>query len=76
MMVKLARLTGDEVIAALKKAGFEVLRVKGSHHFLNHKDGRHTVVPVHRGEIIGPGLMLKILRDCEMDRDGFMKLVK
>jgi predicted RNA binding protein YcfA (HicA-like mRNA interferase family) len=76
MMAKLARLTGQQVIAALKKAGFEVLRVKGSHHFLSHSDGRRTVVPVHRGEVIGPGLMLKILRDCEMERDDFMRLLK
>jgi predicted RNA binding protein YcfA (HicA-like mRNA interferase family) len=76
MMVKMARLTGQEVIAALQKAGFQVLRVKGSHHFVSHPDGRRTVVPVHRGEILGPGLMLKILRDCEMERDEFMKLVK
>ena len=76
MMAKLARLTGQEVIAALKKAGFEVLRVKGSHHFLRHTDGRPTVVPVHRGEIIGPGLMLKILRDCDIERDEFMKVAK
>ena len=76
MMAKMARLTGQEVIAALKKAGFEVLRIKGSHHFLGHTDGRCTVVPVHRGEIIGPGLMLKILRDCEIERDEFMKLTK
>jgi predicted RNA binding protein YcfA (HicA-like mRNA interferase family) len=76
MMTKLARLTGQQVIAALKKAGFEVLRVKGSHHFLMHTDGRRTVVPVHRGEVVGPGLMLKILRDCEMERDAFMELVK
>lgn len=76
MMAKMARLTGQEVIDALKKAGFDVLRVKGSHHFLGHKDGRRTVVPVHRGEIIGPGLMSKILRDCEIDRDEFMKLAK
>lgn len=45
MMAKMARLTGQEVIAALKKAGFEVLRIKGSHHFLGHTDGRRTVVP-------------------------------
>ena len=76
MMAKLARLTGQQVIAALKKAGFEVWRIKGSHHFLGHSDGRRTVVPVHRGEIIGPGLMLKILHDCEMERDEFMKFVK
>jgi predicted RNA binding protein YcfA (HicA-like mRNA interferase family) len=76
MMAKLPRLTGQEVIATLKKAGFEVLRTKGSHHFLGHEDGRRTVVPVHRGEIIGPGLMSKILRDCEMEREEFMELAK
>jgi predicted RNA binding protein YcfA (HicA-like mRNA interferase family) len=63
------------VIAVLRKAGFQVVRVKGSHHFLAHPDGRHTVVTVHRGEIIGPGLMSKILRDCEMTRDEFINLL-
>ncbi len=29
------------------------LRVKGSHHFLRHGDGRSTVLPVHAGEMIG-----------------------
>ncbi|MBU4225579.1 MAG: type II toxin-antitoxin system HicA family toxin [Chloroflexi bacterium] len=51
-MPKVPRLTGQQVITALKRTGFEVLRVKGSHHFLGHSDGRHTVVPVHRGETI------------------------
>lgn len=75
-MPKVPRLTGQQVIAALKWAGFEVLRVKGSHHFLGHSDGRHTVVPVHRGETIGPGLMSKILRDCKLERDAFLELLK
>ena len=76
MMAKLARLTGLEIITALEKTGFKVLRVKGSHHFVVHSDGRRTVIPVHRGEIVGPGLMLKILHDCGLERDQFMKLVK
>lgn len=75
-MPKLPRLTGQQVITVLRKSGFEVLRVKGSHHFLSHPDGRRTVVPVHRGETIGPGLMLKIIRDCEMEREAFLKLLK
>jgi hypothetical protein len=45
-MPKLPRLTGQQVITVLRKAGFEVLRVKGSHHFMRHPDGRRTVVPV------------------------------
>jgi predicted RNA binding protein YcfA (HicA-like mRNA interferase family) len=74
-MSKLPRITGQQVIAALRKAGFQVIRVKGSHHFLRHPDGRCTVVPVHRGEIIGPGLMSQILRDCEMTRLDFSLLL-
>ena len=75
-MPKFPRLTGQQVIAALRKAGFEVLRIKGSHHFMSHTDGRRTVIPVHRGETIGPGLMLKIIRDCEMEREEFLELLK
>ena len=68
-MPRLPRLRGREVIAALQRAGFAVLRSKGSHHFMQHPDGRRTVVPVHAGETIGPGLLSKILRDTEMDGD-------
>ena len=62
-------------MSALRKAGFEVARIKGSHHFLRHVDGRGTVVPVHAGETIGPGLLAAILRDCELDRDEFIALL-
>jgi predicted RNA binding protein YcfA (HicA-like mRNA interferase family) len=68
-MPRLPSLRGREVIAALRRAGFVVLRSKGSHYFLRHPDGRATVVPVHAGETIGPGLLAKILRDVEMDID-------
>ena len=74
-MSKLPRLRGREVIASLRRAGFTVIRIKGSHHFLQHEDGRCTVVPIHAGEDIGPGLMSKILRDCEMTREEFRSLL-
>lgn len=74
-MSKLPRIGGRQLIAALKNAGFELLRVRGSHHFLQHVDGRATVVPVHAGERIGPGLLLKILSDCEMTRDELAALL-
>jgi len=74
-MTKLPALTGQQLISALRKVGFEVLRVKGSHHFLRHSDGRGTVIPVHRGETIGPGLLSKILRDCDMTRDDLFELL-
>ena len=74
-MTRLPRVSGRQLVAALGKADFEVIRVKGSHHFLRHPDGRRTVVPVHGGEIIGPGLMSQILRDCEMTRDELVELL-
>ena len=63
------------MVRALGKIAFEVIRIKGSHHFLQHPDGRATVVPVHAGETIGPGLMSKILRDTEISRDEFIELL-
>ena len=74
-MSRLPRLTGKEIVRALAAAGFEIARVKGSHQFLRHADGRVTVVSVHAGEVIGPGLMLNILRDCEMTPEEFEALL-
>jgi predicted RNA binding protein YcfA (HicA-like mRNA interferase family) len=75
MSGKLPSLTGAKVIRALKRAGFVVVRIRSSHHFLRHPDGRTTVVAAHAGETVGPGLLSKILRDCGMDRDEFQKLL-
>jgi predicted RNA binding protein YcfA (HicA-like mRNA interferase family) len=74
-MSRLPRLRGREVISALRRAGFVVIRIKGSHHFLRHPDGRATVVPLHAGETIGPGLLGKILKDIEMEAEEFQKLL-
>jgi predicted RNA binding protein YcfA (HicA-like mRNA interferase family) len=74
-MSRLPALTGPRLVKALQKAGFEVVRTRGSHHFLRHSDGRCTVVPVHRGETIGRGLLAQILKDCEITRDDFREML-
>ncbi|MBD2412273.1 hypothetical protein FACHB389_33075 [Nostoc calcicola FACHB-389] len=74
-MSKLPSLTGQQVITTLKKVGFEVARIRDSHYFLIHSDGRQTVVPVHSGETIGFGLLAQILRDCQISREEFRKLL-
>ncbi len=68
-------ITGKDLLAALSKIGFQVVRVKGSHHRLRHTDGRVSVVPVHAGETIGPGLLSKILRDCNLSREELIALL-
>lgn len=74
-MTRLPSLTGEQVIKALGKTGFQVLRQKGSHVYLKHFDGRATVVPVHKGESIGRGLVRKIMQDTELSREEFLKLL-
>jgi len=66
-------ITGSRLVRALRKFGFEVVGVKGSHHFLQHADGRCTVFPIHKGETIGRGLLAQILRDCDLDREELQK---
>lgn len=68
-------VAGSHLVRALRKLGFEVIRTKGSHHFLRHPDGRCTVVPVHRGETIGRGLLAQVLRDCEITRQELRKVL-
>ena len=72
-MTTFPSVTGNQLIRALRKFGFEVIRVKGSHHFLQHQDGRCTVVPAHRGESIGRGLLAQILRDCDVTKVELQK---
>jgi predicted RNA binding protein YcfA (HicA-like mRNA interferase family) len=74
-MSRIPRITGSDLLAALATAGFAVIRVKGSHHFLRHDDGRSTVVPADPGETIGPGLLHKILRDCQIKLEDFRRLL-
>jgi predicted RNA binding protein YcfA (HicA-like mRNA interferase family) len=68
-------IIGKSLVLALRKLGFDVKRIKGSHHFLRHPDGRTTVIPVHSGESLGPGLLAKILRDVEKTRDELEELL-
>jgi predicted RNA binding protein YcfA (HicA-like mRNA interferase family) len=55
-MTRWPRLTGREIIAALRKAGFDVVRVKGSHHLLRHPDGRTTTISFARDDEFLRGL--------------------
>ena len=70
------RVSGDELIRALERAGFIVARIRGSHHFIRHEDGRRTVVPMHAREIIGPGLLNKILRDCQLSSEDLNRFLR
>lgn len=72
-MAKLPVLSGEELIRALKKAGFQVVRQKGSHVSLQ-KENHKTVVPVHNE--LAKGTLLGILKQCSLSRDDLENLLE
>ena len=73
-MTRLAPISARELQAILSRLGFRLSRQRGSHAFWQHEDGRATIVPVHRGEDIGRGLLRQILRDLAIDPSELSKL--
>ena len=77
MNKRLPTVSGQQVVRALERAGFEVIRVKGSHHFIRHRDNRsrQSVVPGLGSEDLGRALLRKILSDVGQTPDeliGFL----
>ncbi len=72
-MAKLPVLSGEELLKALKKAGFQVVRQRGSHVSIQ-KENYKTVVPLHYE--LAKGTLLGILKQCGLSRDELKKLVE
>jgi predicted RNA binding protein YcfA (HicA-like mRNA interferase family) len=72
---RLPTLSARKVCRILERLGFDPVRQRGSHVYYQHPDGRATVVPVHPGEDLGRGLLRSILRDIEISREDFLKLL-
>ncbi|HEX6960793.1 MAG TPA: type II toxin-antitoxin system HicA family toxin [Lacipirellula sp.] len=69
-MAKLPRVTGAEMVKFLQQEGFTLLRVRGSHHFLQREELR-TTVPVHGNRPLKIGTLRSILRDINMSPAEF-----
>lgn len=74
--MSLRPLPARKVIKVLSVLGFRIVRRRGSHVVLKHPNGRISVVPVHAGEKIGVGLLLKIIKDAKMSKEEFLKLLE
>ena len=72
-MPKLPRPTGKEMIKFLEGLGFRVVRIVGSHHFMDG-GGRRTTVPVHGNRNLKIGTLRAILRDVDVSPDEFARL--
>ncbi|HSW56003.1 MAG TPA: type II toxin-antitoxin system HicA family toxin [Ignavibacteriaceae bacterium] len=72
-MAKLPVLSGKELIKALERDGFQVVRQRGSHVSLR-KDEYKTVVPLHSD--LSKGTLLGILKQCGLTKEKLAELLK
>lgn len=77
MSGKLPILSGEELVKLLVKQGFKKVGRKGSHIRLKKKSDDKTlitVVPMHKE--LARGTLLAILRQTEIEKEEFIKIVK
>jgi predicted RNA binding protein YcfA (HicA-like mRNA interferase family) len=74
-MQKLPRVCGDKHVAALKKAGWKLNHVEGSHHILI-KEGTdvHLSIPVHKGKDLGIGLLKKLIARAGLTNEEYLDI--
>jgi predicted RNA binding protein YcfA (HicA-like mRNA interferase family) len=67
-------LTAVRLLRILKKAGFVVLRTKGSHYLLEHPITKKiTTIPMHSGTM-KKGLMMDIIKQAGISIEELLKL--
>jgi predicted RNA binding protein YcfA (HicA-like mRNA interferase family) len=53
-----------KLIKRLKKDGWKLLRVSGSHHIFQHPDKAKTITLTHPRKDVSPGLVRSVYRDA------------
>ncbi len=69
-MPKLPRISGAEVVRAMRRLGFDVARQRGSH-IVMRRGYSGCVVPNHRE--VKVGTLAGILRQAEISEDEFIE---
>jgi predicted RNA binding protein YcfA (HicA-like mRNA interferase family) len=72
---KLPAVRPQQLIRALKRAGWEHERIRGSHHYLVDQDKHEAIaVPAHNRDV-KPGLLLAIIKAAGLSRQEFRRLL-
>ena len=76
-MTRHPTLGSTDVIRALQRGGFEVVRTSGSHHRLVHRadPARATTVPVHKGRDLPRPLLHAIIKQSGLTVEEFLQLL-
>jgi len=77
-MPKLPRITGEELVKALEKEGFEIARQRGSHvQMRKFVEGDKVTfpIPVHKGKTLKTGTLRGILRKAGISVEQLIELL-
>lgn len=73
---KLPALSAKKVEKAIKRAGFVLVRQKGSHAiYVNPLTKNKTIIPIHSSKTIKKPLLMAIIKDCELTIKEFLDLI-
>lgn len=76
MSEKLPRLTAPQVITALERVGFFLVRQSGSHRIYKNDEGSRATVPFHAGKTLHPKIVKTIMRDADLTPEILRELLK
>jgi len=71
---KLRNVRAAEAVRAFKKLGYEVVRVRGSHYVLKHRERGMLIIPFHRGAVKS-GILLDALDRAQISVESFEELL-
>jgi len=75
-MPKIPIISARKLVKVLKKKGFVLDHILGSHHIFYNSESKVTVsVPVHKGRDLGKGITLSILKDAKVAIEEFTELL-
>jgi len=75
-MPRVPIVRGAKLVKVLKKKGFVLNRISGSHHILIHPQKQITIsVPIHKGKTLGRGITTAIIKDSGLTIEEFLKLL-
>jgi predicted RNA binding protein YcfA (HicA-like mRNA interferase family) len=70
MTKRALRATGKDVVAALRRLGYALEDIRGSHHYLRHPErGGRVTVPVHGTEVLLPKTLKSVLAQAGLTED-------
>lgn len=73
--MKLPAIKPNRLITKLKKAGFFINRITGSHVILYNQTGKIITVPKHNKDL-KKGTLGSIIKQSGLGREKFLKLLK